>query len=71
LWELICYHTYKWRGLATDISLYDSHGVVNVPSADVLPDGATPGSGALHFTTGSYVQIETNPGCGTIPSHST
>jgi hypothetical protein len=62
LWELICHQTYKWHGLATDLSFYDSHGVVNVPSADVLPDGASPGSGALHFALGSFVQIETNPG---------
>src|SRR5258708_19580967 len=67
LWELICHQTYKWHGLATDLSFYDSHGVVNVPSADVLPDGASPGSGALHFALGSFVQIKTNPGWKPLP----
>jgi hypothetical protein len=62
VWELICHQTYKWHGLATDLSFYDSHGTVAVPSADILPDGAAPGSGALHFSSGSYVQIPTNPG---------
>ena len=59
--ELICHHTYKWYGLATDLSVYDSHGVVNVPSADFLPDGATPGSGALHFASASSVKVKTGP----------
>ena len=63
MWELICHHTYKWQGVATDLSLYDSHGnAENLSSADFLEDGATPGSGAWRFHLNSRVAIATNPG---------
>jgi hypothetical protein len=61
VWELICHHTYKWHGLATDLSVYDNHGAVAVPATDILADGASPGSGALHFASGSHIQIGTGP----------
>jgi len=63
MWELICHHTYKWQGVATDLSLYDSHGIAeNLSSIDFLADGATPGSGAWRFHLNSRVAVATNPG---------
>jgi hypothetical protein len=43
--ELICHHTYK--GLAVDLSDYDSHG--HAFDTEFLDDGAVPGSGAARF----------------------
>ena len=48
MWELICHHTYKWRGLAVDLSPHRSNGVVD--RAVFQADGAATGSGALSFT---------------------
>ena len=46
VWELICHHTYKWHGVAADLSFYESHGVTQgLSSSDFLQDGAAPGSG--------------------------
>ncbi len=49
MWELICHHSYKWNGMAVDLSPKGSHGVVQIPSSNFLQDGATPGSGAWRF----------------------
>jgi hypothetical protein len=57
VWELICHHTYKWYGQAIDLSSYNSHGVTD---ASFLPDGATPGSGALRFQPGNSVRVATS-----------
>jgi hypothetical protein len=63
VWELVCHHSYKWHGIATDLSHYDSHGVVQgLTDNDFAPDGATPGSGAWRFRPNSRVAIATNPG---------
>lgn len=59
MWELVCYHTYKWCGLATDLSCYGSDGAVT--GASFLQDGAAVGSGALRFGPGDGVHIETGP----------
>lgn len=56
MWELICHQTYKWHGLATDLSHYQSDGAVT--GATFLQDGAATGSGALHFGPGDSVHIE-------------
>ena len=56
MWELICHHTYKWHGLATDLSLYESHG--SVKGASFLADGAAPGSGALRFGSSDHIHME-------------
>jgi hypothetical protein len=59
--ELILHHTYSsWGGLPVDLSDYDSHGRASL--VDYLPDGATPGSGALTFTTkSSRVSVPSTP----------
>jgi hypothetical protein len=48
MWQLICHQTYKYQGIPVDLSGYDNHG--QTTDVDFLPDGATPGSGALSFT---------------------
>jgi len=49
--------------LATDLSLYDSHGQVqSLTAADFRPDGSAPGSGAWEIHPNSRVFIPTNPG---------
>ena len=55
MWELICHHTYKWQGLPVDLSPYGSDGVER--GVEFLPDGASPGSGALHFPYNASVSI--------------
>ncbi len=63
MWELICHHTYKWHGLATDLSVYNSHGQPGGLSApDFRADGASLGSGAWQFHPNSRISIPTNPG---------
>lgn len=63
MWELVCHHSYKWQGVATDLSLYNSHGVVQGLAAnDFQPDGATPGSGAWRFRSNSRIAVPPNPG---------
>jgi hypothetical protein len=59
VWEMICHHTYKCHGVPVDLSFYDSHGTTD---AQFLPDGATPGSGALRFSPGNRVRVATNAG---------
>jgi hypothetical protein len=49
MWELICHHSYKWNGMAVDLSPKGSHGVVHVPQSNFLQDGASAGSGAWRF----------------------
>jgi len=59
--ELILHHTYaSWGGLPVDLSDYDSHGRASL--VDFLPDGATPGSGALTFNSkNSRVSVRSTP----------
>ncbi len=67
MWELICHHTYKWHGVATDLSVYDSHGQTQgLTAADFRQDGAAAGSGAWQFHPNSRVFIPTNPGWGPL-----
>jgi hypothetical protein len=59
--ELICHQTYRWGGLAADLSPYNNHG----QSVDVgfLQDGTAPGSGAVRFPdAGSRIVIPVGPG---------
>jgi hypothetical protein len=49
MWELICHHTYKYKGFPVDLSNYNNDGDCPV-AADIAADGAAPGSGALSFT---------------------
>jgi len=49
MWELICHHTYKYKGFPVDLTNYNNDGDYPV-AADFAPDGAAPGSGALNFT---------------------
>jgi hypothetical protein len=49
MWELICHHTYKYKGFPVDLSNYGNDGDHPV-AADFAPNGAAPGSGALSFT---------------------
>jgi hypothetical protein len=69
LWELICHHTYKWGGTATDLSVYDSHGTTaGLDASNFRQDGATPGSGAwkFHATTRNGILIQPNAGWGPL-----
>ena len=69
LWELICHHTYKWGGTATDLSVYDSHGATaGLDPSDFRQDGAVPGSGAwrFHATTRNGIVIRPNAGWGPL-----
>ncbi|BBX68638.1 LamG domain-containing protein [Mycolicibacterium psychrotolerans] len=68
-WELICHHTYKWAGTATDLSVYDSHGTTTgLEPSNFRQDGATPGSGAwrFHATTRDGILIQPNAGWGPL-----
>ena len=68
-WELICHHTYKWGGTATDLSVYDSHGTTaGLDPSAFRQDGATPGSGAWRFdaTTRDGILIQPNAGWGPL-----
>jgi len=68
-WELICHHTYKWGGTATDLSVYDSHGTTaGLDPSDFHQDGAAPGSGAwrFHATTRHGIAIAPNAGWGPL-----
>jgi len=47
MYQLICHHTYKWAGIAVDLSPYGNDG--EVTGAAALPHGASAGSGALRF----------------------
>jgi hypothetical protein len=49
MWELICHHTYKYKGFPVDLTNYNNDGDYPV-AADFAPNGAAPGSGALSFT---------------------
>jgi hypothetical protein len=54
----ICHHTYKLPGTAIDISRYENNGQVAALAQE--PNGATPKSGAVLFTSDqSYVRIPT------------
>jgi len=59
--ELICFQTYAgWQGLPVDLSDHESHG--QSFGTDFLPDGATPGSGAVRFPTPhSRILIDKSP----------
>jgi hypothetical protein len=59
--ELILHHTYSgWGGLPVDLSDYESHG--RASRVVFEPNGATPGSGALTFTTlNSRVSVPATP----------
>jgi hypothetical protein len=68
-WELICHHTYKWNGTATDLSVYDSHGTTaGLDPSNFHQDGATPGSGAWRFraTERNGIIIQPNAGWGPL-----
>jgi hypothetical protein len=62
VWELICHHTYKWHGLATDLSVYDSHGQIERlnASTDFQENGATPASGAWQIHPNGRVFVPTS-----------
>jgi Concanavalin A-like lectin/glucanases superfamily len=48
VWQLICHHTYKYRGYAIDLSPFHNDGKRS-NSVEVLADGAAVGSGSLRF----------------------
>ena len=58
--QLICHHTYDtWSGLPIDRSKYGLSNGTNI-GADFLPDGSTPGSGALQFLRKQNVRVPTS-----------
>jgi hypothetical protein len=52
MWQLICHHTYKYKGCAIDLSPFHNDGTRTAPDDPAYSiNGESPGSGTLRFET--------------------